>query len=102
MSRDEAKAADAAGTLRALSARRLRIALVLTGAVMLVYFGFILLVAFDKPLLATRIGSGVTTVGMPLGLGVILFTILITGLYVWRANRDYDALTDRIAKEVLK
>ena len=46
---------------------------------MVVYYGFILLVAFDKPFLAQRLGSGVTTVGMPIGVGVIVFTIVITG-----------------------
>jgi len=74
----------------------------LTLAMMVVYYGFILLVAFAKPLLATRIGSGVTTTGIPLGLGVIVFTIVITAIYVRRANRDYDVLTDAIVKDVLK
>ena len=46
---------------------------------MVVYYGFILLVAFNKPFLAQRIGDGVTTIGMPIGLGVIVFTIVITG-----------------------
>jgi uncharacterized membrane protein (DUF485 family) len=67
-----------------------------------VYYGFILLVAFNKPLLATRLGEGVTTVGMPLGLGVILFTILITGIYVRRANSEFDKLSDDLNKAVLK
>ena len=39
---------------------------------------------------------------MPIGLGVIVFTIVITGIYVDRANGEYDALTDQIAKEALK
>ena len=85
-----------------LKARRSRFGWWLTAAMMVVYYGFILLVAFDKPFLATRIGSGVTTIGMPIGLGVIVFTILITGIYVRRANRDYDVLAEQIAKEVLK
>jgi uncharacterized membrane protein (DUF485 family) len=69
---------------------------------MIAYYGFILLVAFDKPFLAQRIGSGVTTVGMPLGVAVIVFTIVITWLYVRRANREFDALTEQIVKGVLK
>lgn len=85
-----------------LKARRSRFGWLLTVAMLIVYYGFILLVAFDKPLLATRIGEGVTTVGMPLGLGVIVFTIVITGIYVRRANREYDELSDRIAKEALQ
>ena len=69
---------------------------------MVAYYGFILLVAFDKPFLAQKLGSGVTTVGMPLGVAVIVFTILITWLYVRRANREFDALTEQIVKGVLK
>lgn len=74
----------------------------LTLAMMLVYYGFILLVAFDKPFLASKLGSGVTTMGMPIGVGVIVFTIVITALYVRRANREFDALTEDISKAVLK
>jgi uncharacterized membrane protein (DUF485 family) len=69
---------------------------------MVAYYGFILLVAFDKPLLAQRIGSGVTTVGMPLGVAVIVFTIVITWIYVRRANSEFDSLTDQVVKGVLK
>ena len=74
----------------------------LTLGMMIVYYGFILLVAFNKPFLATRLGEGVTTIGMPIGLGVIAFTIIITGLYVRRANSEFDALTEQIAKGALK
>jgi uncharacterized membrane protein (DUF485 family) len=66
------------------------------------YYGFILLVAFDKPFLAQRLGSGVTTVGMPLGVAVIVFTIVITWVYVRRANSEFDAMTEQIVKGVLK
>jgi len=85
-----------------LKARRSRLGWWLTAAMMVVYYGFILLVAFDKPFLATRLGAGVTTVGIPIGLGVIVFTIVITAIYVRRANREYDALTEQIVKGALK
>ena len=75
-----------------LKSKRSRFGWWLTLAMMVVYYGFILLVAFDKPFLAARLGSGVTTVGMPIGLAVIVFTVAITGLYVRRANREYDPL----------
>ena len=88
--------------LHQVVARRWRVGGVLTAVMMAAYFGFILLVAFDKPFLATRLGLGVTTIGMPIGLGVIVFTIVITGIYVRRANKEYDALTEQIAKAVLK
>ena len=85
-----------------LKARRTRFGWGLTLAMMVVYYGFILLVAFDKPFLATRLGAGVTTIGMPIGFAVIVFTVVITGLYVRRANGEYDALTEQIAKAALK
>ena len=85
-----------------LRRKRTAYGLWLTLAMLVVYYGFILLVAFDKELLAQRIGDGVTTLGMPIGLGVILFTIAITAIYVRRANREFDALSDAVAKAVLK
>jgi uncharacterized membrane protein (DUF485 family) len=85
-----------------LKAKRTSFGWWLTIAMLVVYYGFILLVAFDKPLLASRIGSGVMTLGMPIGLGVIVFTILITAVYVRRANREFDQLSDDINKSVLK
>jgi uncharacterized membrane protein (DUF485 family) len=83
-----------------LKAKRSRFGWWLTALMMLVYYGFILLVAFDKELLARRLGEGVLTLGMPIGLGVILFTIVITGVYVRRANSEFDDLTDAIRKAV--
>ena len=74
----------------------------LTAAMMVVYYGFIVLVAYFKPLMSTRIGDGVTTWGMPVGLFVIAFTILITGIYVRRANGEYDRLTREILEEASK
>ena len=85
-----------------LKARRSRFGWLLAILMLIVYYGFILLVAFDKPFLAQRLGAGVTTIGMPIGFGVIVFTIVITGIYVRRANREYDALSEQVAKEVLK
>ena len=85
-----------------LKAKRTRLGWWLTIAMLIVYYGFILLVAFNKPFLATRLGAGVTTIGMPIGLGVIIFTILITAIYVRRAISEFDALTDEIVKRALK
>ena len=74
----------------------------LTLAMMVVYYGFILLVAFNKPFLATRLGAGVMTYAIPIGFGVIVFTVVITAIYVRRANSEYDSLADQISKAVLK
>ena len=85
-----------------LKSRRSTFGWWLTLAMMVVYYGFILLVAFNKPFLATRLGAGVTTIGMPIGLGVIVFTVIITAIYVRRANSEYDVLTEQIARGALK
>ena len=80
-----------------LKAKRTSFGMLLTLAMMVVYFGFILLVAFNKPFLATRLGAGVMTYAMPIGFGVILFTVLITVIYVRRANSEYDALAEQVS-----
>jgi len=64
-----------------------------------IYFGFILLVAFAPGFLGTPIGTGVMTIGIPIGLCVILSAIVLTGLYVRRANSEYDTLTRSIVEE---
>jgi uncharacterized membrane protein (DUF485 family) len=69
---------------------------------MVVYYGYIALIAFDKKFLAQPIGEGVTSLGIPLGMGVIVFTIVITGIYVRRANSEFDALTKEILKDATK
>lgn len=74
----------------------------LTVLMLLVYYGYIALIAFDKPFLAKPLGQGVTTIGIPIGLGVILFTIAITLFYIRRANGEFDRLTAEILKEVTR
>ena len=74
----------------------------LTLLMLVVYYGYIALIAFNKPFLATPIGAGVTTVGIPIGMGVIVFTIVITAIYVRRANSEFDELTADILKDVTK
>ena len=73
---------------------------VMTILMLIVYYGFISLIAFNKAFLAQPLGAtGVTTVGIPIGVGVILFTVIITGIYVRRANTEFDALKEEIIKE---
>ena len=85
-----------------LKAKRSSFGWWLTLAMMVVYYGFILLVAFNKELLSRRLGDGVMTLGIPIGFGVIIFTVVITAIYVRRANSEFDALTAEVAKAVLK
>ncbi|MFZ4877501.1 DUF485 domain-containing protein [Janthinobacterium sp. Mn2066] len=79
---------------------RSRFGWALTGLMLLVYYGYILLIAFNKEFLASRTGEGVMTWGMPIGLFVIVFTVVITGIYVRRANKQFDDLTSAIQARV--
>jgi uncharacterized membrane protein (DUF485 family) len=74
---------------RRLITRRWRVSLVLTAALFVLYYGFILLVGLDRGLLATRVGRA-TTLGIPLGMAVIVGAWILTAIYVWWANRHYD------------
>ena len=85
-----------------LRRKRNRIGVTLTVLMLIVYYGYIALIAFDKSFLARPIGAGVTTLGIPIGMGVIVFTVVITGLYVRRANNEFDALTQDILKDAAK
>jgi uncharacterized membrane protein (DUF485 family) len=76
--------------LVALAARRWRIARALTVSMLVTYFGFVLLVAYDKPLLGKILVPGLS-LGILLGAVVILVAWALTGIYVRWANRVYDA-----------
>lgn len=82
-----------------LVAKRNSLALSLTIAMLVIYFGFILLVAFAKGFLATPIGAGLMTWGVPIGLGTIVAAFVLTGYYVSRANAEFDTLTQEIVEE---
>ena len=82
--------------------KRTSFAWLLSAVMLLIYFGFILLVAFDKAFLATPLGAGVTTVGIPIGVAVIVSAFVLTGIYVKRANSEFDELTDKIKKDAVK
>jgi uncharacterized membrane protein (DUF485 family) len=69
-------------------------------AMLVIYFGFILLVAFAKGLLATKIGGGVTSLGILLGLAVIIAAFVLTGIYVRRANSRFDEMTQSLTRDL--
>ena len=81
--------------LRRLAAARWRIALLLTAAMMALYFGFILLVAFNKPLLASTLLPGLSY-GILLGALVIVSAWVLMFVYVSWANRHHDAAVDAL------
>ena len=69
---------------------------------LVIYFGFILLVAFGKRFMGTKIGSGVTSIGMVIGLLVILSAVILTGIYTQRANSRFDELTENLTRELTR
>uniref|UniRef100_UPI003341740D DUF485 domain-containing protein n=1 Tax=Castellaniella defragrans TaxID=75697 RepID=UPI003341740D len=78
---------------------RLRYGWTLAVIMLVVYYSFIGVIAFDKELFSLKLGDGVMTWGIPVGFGVIVFSVLITGLYVRRANKEFDRLTREIVQE---
>ena len=93
---------EASPKYQTLKRRRNALGWWLTLLMLLVYYGYIGLIAFDKAFLAKPLGAGVTTLGIPIGMAVIVFSIVITGLYVRRANGEFDALTREILKDATK
>jgi len=85
----------ASDDFRHLVTRRWRVALLLTLALFVVYYGFILLVATQRGLLATRVGE-VTTLGIVMGVGVLVLAWVLTAIYVIWANRHYDPEVQRL------
>jgi len=85
-----------------LRKKRNGLGVLLTILMLVVYYGYVSLIAFNKAFLAQPLGAGVTTLGVPIGIGVIIFTIVITGIYVRRANSEFDALTRDILKDASK
>lgn len=84
---------------QALVKRRNRFGWLLTVIMLFIYFGYIGLIAFDKAVLAQPVGSGVTSIGIPLGLAIIVATIVLTAVYVFRANREFDREMDALLAE---
>ena len=85
---------------QALVSSRNRFGWTLSLLMLFIYLGFILLVAYDKPLLAQKVGGGTISLGIVLGLGVILCAFALTAVYVVRANGRFDKLTEQLKREV--
>lgn len=77
-------------------------AIKLTIAMLIVYFTFILTIAFEPSLLGMPLSAdAVTTVGIPVGMVVIIFAFVLTGIYTKRANGEFDDLSNKV-KQSLK
>lgn len=81
---------------QALLTARGRIGWVLSAAVIIVYFGLILLIAFAPGWLGSSFSGGTTSIGIIIGLLVIFFVFIVTGYYVNLANKKLEPLTQAI------
>jgi len=105
MNKEQVEAIKNDPNFQTLITKRTTFAWTLTIAMLIVYFAFILTIAFDPSALGTPLSEGsVTTVGIPVGIAVIVFAFVLTGIYVRRANSEFDDLTAKIkekAKETM-
>ena len=81
-------------------AKKSRLSWTLTAIMLFVYVGFMLLVGHNKEFLMTSFSGGVTTWGIPLGLGIIVLSFVLCGVYSYIANNKLDQLTSDAMKEV--
>ena len=86
---------------RELVQKRQRFATFLSLIMLVVYVGFILLIAFAPGWLGTPLHPGTSvTRGIPIGIGIIVISFLLTGVYGWRANNEFDRLNKAVLREV--
>lgn len=83
-----------------LVSKRNSLAWTLSIIMLVVYYAFILVIAFDPSLLGAKMGSGVITVGIPVGIAIIFIAFALTGVYVKKANSEFDDLTKQIKDEI--
>ena len=86
---------------KALVRERFALRLILSAIVILTYFSFILLVAFAPSSLGTPVtANSVVSVGIASGIGLILLSVALTAIYVWRANKRFEVLTQQVLKGI--
>jgi uncharacterized membrane protein (DUF485 family) len=84
-----------------LSSQKNTISLILTILELALYFGFIGLIAYNKPFLAQKLSvEGAATIGIPIAIGTILLSWVLTGVYIWWANAKYDELVKKVLEKV--
>ena len=84
-----------------LVSKRSSFAIKLSVAMLVVYFTFILTIAFNPSALGTPLSAdSVTTVGIPIGIAVIIFAFILTGIYTKRANGEFDDLNNKIKQSI--
>ncbi len=82
-----------------LARQKNKVSLILTITELVLYFGFIALIAYNKPFLARKISDGsAITIGIPIAVGVIILSWVLTGVYIYWANNTYDEMVKRVKK----
>ena len=84
---------------QSLSSQKLTISTILTILELVLYFGFIALIAFNKPFLSQKL-SGAITVGIPIAVGTIVLSWIFTGIYIRWANNTYDVLVKKVKEKI--
>ncbi len=101
MKKEEIEAIKNDPNFQTLVTKRSSFAWTLTIAMLVVYFAFILTIAFNPSALGVPLSSGsVTTIGIPVGILIIVFAFILTGIYVRRANSEFDELTEKIKSAI--
>ena len=84
-----------------LKSQKDAISIVLTIIELVLYFGFIALVAYNKPFLAQKLSpDAAMTIGIPIAIGVIILSWVLTGVYIYWANTSYDVMVKRVKDRV--
>lgn len=81
-------------------AKKRNLSWTLTAIMLIVYVGFMLLVGYNKEFLLSSISGGVTTWGIPLGLGIIVLSFILCAVYSYIANNKLDQLNEEAMREV--
>ncbi|NPA16955.1 DUF485 domain-containing protein [Persephonella sp.] len=100
MTRDELKKILQDPDFQSLMKKVTTVSLIFTAAILIIYYSFILLLAYGKDFLGQPISPGsATTVGIPIGIGVIIAAWVLTGLYVYWANKNYDPMVKQLREK---
>lgn len=87
-------------TFQRLVKKKRNLSWTLSIILLITYFGFISLVAVAPDFMHQSLNGGVTTIGIPIGISVILLAFVLCGIYVWRANGEFDRLTQEVVQQI--
>jgi uncharacterized membrane protein (DUF485 family) len=89
------------GDFKDLSGQKNTISVILTVLELALYFGFVALIAYKKDFLAQKLSEGgAATIGIPIAVGTIVLSWVLTGIYIWWANAKYDVLVKKVKEKI--